>query len=121
MKKMKIELYPIGIVKKGNQNCKRIEIHKDFLKALEGIEDFKYLWVLFWLHKILPNDRKTLQVHPQGNFSIPKRGVFTTRSPVRPNPIGLTKVEFLKREENIIFVRGLDALEGSPVLDIKSF
>jgi len=121
MKKMKIELYPVGTVKKSNQDCQEIEIYEDFSKALEGIESFKYLWILFWLHKISPEDRKILQVHPRGNFSIPKRGVFTTRSPARPNLIGLTKVEFLKKEGNVIFVKGLDALEGSPILDIKCF
>lgn len=116
---MKIELYPIGTVRKSEKNLQKIEIYEDFLKALKGIENFKYLWILFWLHKIPPDDRKILQVHPRGNLSIPKRGVFTTRSPVRPNLIGLTKVEFLKREGNVIFVRGLDALEESPILDIK--
>ncbi len=116
---MKIELYPIGVVKGSEKGLQKIEIYEDFLKALEGIENFKYLWILFWLHKIPPDNRKILQVHPQGNLSIPKRGVFTTRSPVRPNPIGLTKVEFLKREGNVIFVRGFDALERSPILDIK--
>ncbi|MEA1964907.1 MAG: tRNA (N6-threonylcarbamoyladenosine(37)-N6)-methyltransferase TrmO [Candidatus Aerophobetes bacterium] len=116
---MKIELRPIGIVKDNLDDYQRIEIYEDFLEALKGIENFKYLRILFWLHKVSEEHRKTLQVHPMGNFSIPKRGVFTTRSPRRPNPIGLTRVEFLKREGNIIFIRGLDALEGSPILDIK--
>jgi len=62
-----------------------------------------------------------LQVHPRGDLARPKRGVFTTRSPVRPNPIGLTRVELVKRQGNILIVQGLDAFEGSPVLDIKSF
>ncbi|MCD6473031.1 tRNA (N6-threonylcarbamoyladenosine(37)-N6)-methyltransferase TrmO [Candidatus Aerophobetes bacterium] len=116
---MKIEIHPIGVVKNNLQDYQRIEIYEDFLEALKGIENFKYLWVLFWLHKVSEEDRKTLQVHAMGNFSVPKRGVFTTRSPRRPNPIGLTKVKFLKREKNIILVQGLDAFEGSPVLDIK--
>ena len=116
---MKIELHPIGVVKDNLHNYQRIEIHEDFLEALKGIENFKYFWIVFWLHKVSREDRKTLQVHPMGNFSVPKRGVFTTRSQRRPNPIGLTRVEFLKKEGNIIFVRGLDALEGSPILDIK--
>jgi len=116
---VKIELRPIGIVKDNFHNCQRIEIYEDFLEALKGIENFKYLWVLFWLHKVSKEDRKTLQVHPMGDFNTPKRGVFTTRSPRRPNPIGLTRVKFLKREKNIIFVQDLDALEGSPILDIK--
>ncbi|GAH56687.1 unnamed protein product, partial [marine sediment metagenome] len=55
-----------------------------------------------------------------GNLTQPKRGVFTTRSPARPNPIGLTKVKLVKKEGNVLIVQGLDALEGSPVLDIKS-
>lgn len=117
---MKIDIFPVGKVRNTANDRQEIEIYEEFSEALEGIEKFKYLWIIFWFHKISPQDRKVLQVHPRGNISIPKRGVFSTRSPVRPNPIGLTRVEFLKREKNIIFVRGLDALEGSPILDIKS-
>jgi len=115
-----MEIRPVGVVKERAQGHQKIEIYRNFSEALKGIENFKYLWIFFWFHKVPEEKRKILQVHPQGDFNIPKRGVFTTRSPVRPNPIGLTKVKFLKREKNVIFVQGLDALEGSPILDIKS-
>lgn len=118
---MKIEIFPVGKVKNKTADYQEIEIYEEFSDALKGIEEFKYLWIIFWLHKIPQKDRKVLQVHPRGNIEIPKRGVFSTRSPLRPNPIGLSKVEFLKKEKNIIFVRGLDAFEDSPVLDIKCF
>jgi tRNA-Thr(GGU) m(6)t(6)A37 methyltransferase TsaA len=116
-----MKIYPIGIVKSSNQDFQKIEIFEDFSGGLKGIEGSSYLWVLYWFHKISNDKRKVLQVHPRGDLARPKRGVFTTRSPVRPNPIGLTRVELVKKQGNILTVQGLDALEGSPVLDIKSF
>jgi len=116
-----MEIYSIGVVRSCNQDFQKIEIFEDFSKGLKGIENFQYLWIIYWLDKISRDQRKILQVHPMGNLSQPKRGVFTTRSPVRPNPIGLTKVRLVKREGEILTIQGLDAFEGSPVLDIKSF
>ena len=116
-----MEIYPIGLVRSCNQNSQKIEIFEDFSEGLKGIEAYGYVWVLYWFHKISKDKRKVLQVHPGGDFARPKRGVFTTRSPIRPNPIGLTRVKLLKREGNILIVQGLDAFEGSPVLDIKFF
>jgi len=71
------------------------------------------------MHKLSEKDRKTLKVHPQGDRNKPLRGVFSLRSPMRPNPIGLTRVRITRREGNILFVKGLDALDGSPIIDIK--
>ncbi len=116
-----MKIYPIGLVRSNNQNSQKIEIFEDYSGGLKGIEDYRYVWVLYWFHKISKDKRKVLQVHPGGDFARPKRGVFTTRSPIRPNPIGLTRVKLLKREGNILIVQGLDAFEGSPVLDIKFF
>ena len=116
-----MKIYPIGVVRSCNQDSKKIEIFEDFSGGLKGIEGSSYLWVLYWFHKISKDKRKVLQVHPGGDLARPKRGIFTTRSPVRPNPIGLTRVEVVKRQGNILIVQGLDAFEGSPVLDIKSF
>jgi tRNA-Thr(GGU) m(6)t(6)A37 methyltransferase TsaA len=61
-----------------------------------------------------------VKVHPQGDLNKPLRGVFSMRSPMRPNPIGLTRVRLLKKEGNTLLVEGLDALDGSPIIDIKS-
>lgn len=116
-----MKIYPIGVVRSSNQDSQKIEIFEDFSEGLKGIEGSRYVWVLYWFHKISKDKRKLLQVHPGGDPGRPKRGVFTTRSAIRPNPIGLTKVELVRRQDNILIVQGLDALEGSPVLDIKYF
>jgi len=108
-------------MRSSSKDSQKIEIFEDFSEGLKGIEGSSYLWVLYWFHKISKNKRKILQVHPRGDLARPKRGVFTTRSPVRPNLIGLTRVQLLKRQGNILIVQGLDAFEGSPILDIKSF
>ncbi|MCK4418589.1 tRNA (N6-threonylcarbamoyladenosine(37)-N6)-methyltransferase TrmO [Candidatus Aerophobetes bacterium] len=116
-----MRIYPIGVVRSSNQDSQKIEIFEDFSEGLKGIEASRYVWVLYWFHKVSKNKRKLLQVHPGGDLTRPKRGVFTTRSPIRPNPIGLTRVELVGTQDNILIVKGLDAFENSPVLDIKPF
>jgi tRNA-Thr(GGU) m(6)t(6)A37 methyltransferase TsaA len=88
----------------------------DVIQGLDGIQAGDRLFVLCWFHKA---DRKILKVHPRGNPAIPKRGVFATRSPDRPNPIGLCLVDVLSTEGRTLKVRGLDALDGTPVVDLK--
>jgi tRNA-Thr(GGU) m(6)t(6)A37 methyltransferase TsaA len=124
-----IVLKPIGVVQtqatgnevKDKTRTSQIIIHKDLTEALHGINDFSHLFILFWLHQIPNKHRKTLKVHPRGRKDMPLLGVFATRTMLRPNPIGLTLVELLKVENNILTVRGLDAFNGTPVLDIKPF
>jgi tRNA-Thr(GGU) m(6)t(6)A37 methyltransferase TsaA len=94
----------------------RIVLDPDLVEALAGLESGMYVLVLFVFHR--SEGYKLLQ-HPRGNRSRPKRGVFALRSPNRPNPIGMTEVEILTIEGNILSVRGLDALNGTPVLDLK--
>jgi tRNA-Thr(GGU) m(6)t(6)A37 methyltransferase TsaA len=124
-----IVLKPIGVVRtaavggevKDKTGISRIVIHSELAEALEGVDGFSHLFVLFWLHKIPDEQRKTLKVHPRGRRNLPLLGVFATRSMLRPNPVGLTLVELVKVEGNVLTVRGLDALDGTPVLDIKPF
>lgn len=73
------------------------------------------------MHRISNKERKKMKVHPRGRRDMPLLGVFVTRTPYRPNPIGLTLVELLKVEGNVVTVRGLDAFDGTPILDIKPF
>lgn len=94
-----------------------IEISRQFLAALEGINKGDTIMVLFWLHKA---ERDILRVHPRGDTSRPKRGVFSTRSPVRPNPIAVSELHVEDIKENLLAVSGLDILDGTPVIDIKS-
>lgn len=124
-----IILKPIGVVRTaaiGNEvrdktRTSQIVIHEDFVEALEGIIGFSHLFVLFFLHKIPNSQRKILKVHPRGRKDMPLLGVFATRTMLRPNPVGLTLVELVEVEDNVLTVRGLDAFDGTPVLDIKPF
>jgi tRNA-Thr(GGU) m(6)t(6)A37 methyltransferase TsaA len=96
----------------------KIVIDPQFAQGLHGIEEYSHVYVLFWLHQIVRSNRH-LRIHPRGRKEIPKVGVFATRSPHRPNPIGLTLVKILSRRGRVLTVRGLDAYNGTPVLDLK--
>jgi tRNA-Thr(GGU) m(6)t(6)A37 methyltransferase TsaA len=91
-------------------------VEETVLQGLDGIQAGDRLFVLCWFHMA---DRKTLRVHPRGDPAIPKRGVFATRSPDRPNPIGLCLVDVLDVKGPVLKVRGLDAVDGTPVVDLK--
>ena len=93
-----------------------IEIYPQFLDGLEGIRIGDTIVVLFWLDRA---DRTVLRVHPRGDRSIPMRGVFSTRSPVRPNPIAVSELVVQEINKNILTVRGLDILDATPLIDIK--
>jgi tRNA-Thr(GGU) m(6)t(6)A37 methyltransferase TsaA len=88
----------------------------EFVAALEGIAAGDDVLVLAWLDRA---DRDVLRVHPRGDESRPETGVFATRSPDRPNPIGLHRVEVVSIEGATMTVRGLEAIDGTPVLDVK--
>jgi tRNA-Thr(GGU) m(6)t(6)A37 methyltransferase TsaA len=94
----------------------RIVIEPECLPGLTGMKAGQRLLVVFVFHR--SKAFEWLQ-HPRGNRSQPKRGVFTLRSPRRPNPIGISEVELVAIEGNVLRVRNLDALNGSPVLDLK--
>lgn len=98
-----------------------IEIEPELEDLLEGIEGHSHLILLYWAHKITPESRKLTKVHPMGLKDIPKKGIFATCSPARPNPILVTTVRLLEREGNCLKVQGLEAIDGSPVIDIKPF
>ena len=98
----------------------RIILDEKWLPALDGIGAFSHLFILFWLSRI-PQRSIQLQVHPQGRQDLPLVGMLATRTPYRPNPIGLQVVELLSVEHSVLTVRGLDALDGSPVVDIKPY
>lgn len=88
-------------------------------EALEGIEDYSHLLVLFWLNRVQKGRRNLKKIHPKSREDLPLVGIFATRTQYRPNPIGLTLVELIWRKKNILRVRGLDAVNGTPVIDIK--
>jgi tRNA-Thr(GGU) m(6)t(6)A37 methyltransferase TsaA len=125
---MPLKLQPIGhVITNASHEALRhqsatskIVIDRKFARGLEGLEDFSHIYVLFWLHE-MPRPSHRLKVHPRGRVDIEKVGVFATRSPHRPNPIGLTLVKLLSKKGRTLTVRGLDAYDGTPVLDIKPY
>ena len=123
-----ITLKPIGIVRneikqRGKYEVQNvvseIVIDSSLSEALDNLDEFSHIIVLYWLHQ----SRKPapMKVHPRRDTTIPLKGVFATRSPERPNPIGKTTVKLLRRHENVLTVKGLDAIDGTPVLDIKPY
>ena len=123
----KIDVCPIGMIHRQNPDedvndrnlISKIMIDKQYSDGLLGIEDWSHLYVIYWMDRIL-EEKKTL-LCPGNDSGMPTVGIFATRAPVRPNPIGLTLVELVRREENVLVVKGLDALDGTPVLDIKPY
>ena len=86
------------------------------LAGLEGIRAGDEVIVLTWLDRAR---RDVLRVHPRGDASRPQQGVFSTRSPDRPNPVGLHRVEVLSIEEDRVRVRNLEAVDATPIVDVK--
>lgn len=103
---------------RGEGVVSRITFLPEYEDCLDRITLNKYVHVITWFHQA---DRGVKKVHPRQNQSIPLHGVFATRSPSRPNPIGFTLVEIVNHDGLILDVKGLDALDGTPVLDIKPF
>ncbi|MFO7795267.1 MAG: tRNA (N6-threonylcarbamoyladenosine(37)-N6)-methyltransferase TrmO [Promethearchaeati archaeon] len=115
-----IELDPNRLRKQGHAlGTSEIIVYDDYVECLDGIEDFSHLMVLYWTHKTPEEARNIKKVHPAGLQSMPVKGIFATRSPVRPNPLALISVKLIKREHNRLIVEGLDAINRSPVIDIK--
>ena|SRR6185295_10163900 len=95
----------------------RLEIDPAFLECLDGIQPGQDIWFLTWLHE---SRRSVLKVRPRGDMRNPITGVFATRSPDRPNPIGLHRAKILSMDGNGgLQVQGLEAIDGTPVVDIK--
>lgn len=125
---MPLRLRPIGYIftrasheaLRHGSAVSRIVINREFARGLEGLQDFSHIYVLFWLHQI-PKPSHRLRVHPRGRLDIEKVGVFATRSPHRPNPIGLTLVKLLSKKGRTLTVKGLDAYDGTPVFDLKPY
>jgi tRNA-Thr(GGU) m(6)t(6)A37 methyltransferase TsaA len=128
-KKHSLELKPIGIIHsprkyrreapyQANQSeeiC-QIEVSKEFEEGLKDIEGFSHIIIIYWFHR---SQGHTLLVKTPWDDTV--HGLFTTRSPYRPCPLGLTVAELVGSHRNILTVKGLDALDGTPLLDIKPY
>jgi len=97
-----------------------VVIDRRLTGALEGLEGFSHIIVVYWMHK-LPPEEPALKIHPMGKKEFPLVGLFVTRSPHRPTPIGITVVKLVERRKNVLVVEGLDAFDGSPVIDVKPY
>jgi tRNA-Thr(GGU) m(6)t(6)A37 methyltransferase TsaA len=93
-----------------------IAMGPQYLPAMRDLAAGERVIVLTWLDR---GDREVLEVHPRGDLTRPRQGVFSTRSPDRPNPIGLHEVEILAIDGTRLHVRNLEAISGTPVLDVK--
>jgi tRNA-Thr(GGU) m(6)t(6)A37 methyltransferase TsaA len=107
--------------KKRQSVISEILIYDDFTGILDGIEDFSHILVLYWAHLASEEDRSIIKGHPMGRKDLPKVGIFATCSPVRPNPICVSAVPLLERNGNVLKVKDLDAIDTSPVIDIKPY
>ncbi|MBW1894809.1 MAG: tRNA (N6-threonylcarbamoyladenosine(37)-N6)-methyltransferase TrmO [Deltaproteobacteria bacterium] len=101
------------------QSISELEIDPDYEDLLDGIDAFSHILVLYWPHLLPEKERGLKKVHPMGRKDIPEQGIFATRSPARPNPVLVSSVQLLERNKNVLRVQGLEALDGSPILDIK--
>jgi tRNA-Thr(GGU) m(6)t(6)A37 methyltransferase TsaA len=133
-----IVLSPIGYLRHGASDevvkeqwpdlVATLEVLEPYADGLTAIDGFSHLILLFWMHRLREGGRERRVIKPRGLLrhgltldELPTIGVFACDTPVRPNPIGLTIVELLGREGRILTVRGVDAYEGTPVLDIKPY
>ena len=128
-KQNKMTLTPIGVIHspyKSLGDCPRqasksevvavIEVFEQYAGGLKDIEGFSHLILLYWLHK---SHGYSLLVRTPWDTEL--HGLFTTRSPNRPNPIGISVVKLIERRGNILRVKGIDAIDGTPLIDIKPY
>ena len=89
--------------------------------GMDGIESFSHVLILYWMHLAAEAEPVRMRRRPQGRQDMPEVGIFAQRARHRPNPLGVTAVELLRREKNWLVVRGLDAIDGTPVVDVKPY
>ncbi len=126
----KITLTPIGIVKNSvtirkdtswGDDISLIKLDEQYAGGLKGLEDFSHAIILFHLDRAMYEKEKHLQRRPQNRDDMPLVGIFSQRGKDRPNRIGMTAVEIVSVAEDTLVVKGLDAIDGTPVLDIKPY
>jgi tRNA-Thr(GGU) m(6)t(6)A37 methyltransferase TsaA len=129
VKRARLEVTPIGVVessltdpatapKQGDEGAPEawLVFEPEVLEALEGIREGDRVILLTWLHRAR---RDVLRVHPRDDLANPLQGVFNTRSSDRPNPVGLHEVEVLSIDGRRVRVRPLEAVDGTPIVDVK--
>jgi len=99
----------------------RIVLDPAFAAGLEGLGGFSHALVVFYMHQDPDREPPALVRRPRGRADMPLLGVFAQRGRIRPNPIGVTSTEIVRLEPGVLVVRGLDAVDGTPVLDLKPY
>ena len=127
---MRLEIKSIGIVRSPNKKeidenwgnvTSEIHVFSEYIPGLKGLKDFSHILVLFYMHKSSFNPISDLVRRPRGRDDMPLVGIFAQRAKHRPNPIGVTVVKLIDISEGVLVVQGLDAIEGTPVIDIKPY
>ncbi|MCP3742651.1 SAM-dependent methyltransferase [Rossellomorea sp. BNER] len=126
---MEFTIKPIGFVRNARKEIdddhwgtvvSEIELSKDMREAsLQGIIDFSHLEIIFYFNRVSDNKIQQGARHPRNNKSFPEVGIFAQRGKNRPNKLGLTTVELLDHQGRTLIVKGLDAIDGTPIMDIK--
>lgn len=123
----KITIKPIGFVRnnvkeprfgKFADEVSEVIVDEKFTDALDGIDGYSHVIIVYWMDKVKDY---VIKHQPQGNPDVPVVGIFACRCPRRPNPVAITTVKLLSRKGNEITVKGLDVLDGTPVIDIKPY
>ncbi len=126
-KKGRIQLVPIGKAKNTVMKptftgwkdlATEIVLDKRYAKGLDGVEEYSHVIIVYWMGQ---EKECHLKHHPQGRRDVPYGGIFACRCPQRPNRIAISTVKLLSRRKSIIKIKGLDILDGTPILDIKPY
>lgn len=128
---LNISIKPIGVVRNNIRGLSKpgweagvvseLILDPHLKEFTEGLEEFSHIIVVFWMHKVPPGQDIPAKVHPRRRQDLPLVGLFATRAPHRPNPVGISIVKLLMCQGNILRVEALDAIDGTPVIDIKPY
>lgn len=129
-RKVQINLNPIGYVsndvekkkdKSWGNDISKIELEKQYTGGLTGLSDFSHAIIIYYLDKAQFDIDKHIQRRPQNRDDMPLVGIFSQRGKDRPNQIGMTSVKIISTADDVLEVEGLDAIDGTPILDIKPY
>jgi len=123
-----IVIRPIGVVRNAVAGAKygswedvtsQLVLRPEYAQALTGIEEFSHVEVVLWFDRSHAPDEPL--IHPRDRADLPLVGYLATRTPNRPNPLGITVARLVAREGNVLTVQGLDAFDGTPIVDLKPY
>jgi tRNA-Thr(GGU) m(6)t(6)A37 methyltransferase TsaA len=123
-----VAIMPIGVVRNAvgeimhhgwEDVVSELAVEPAFAESLDGLEEFSHLVVVFWLDRVTAEQRQIRKLHPRDRADLPLQGALATHTQHRPNPIGLTTVRLIERRGSVLVVQGLDAVNGTPILDVK--